>query len=289
MMKGIFSICPFVVLFLFWAPFSVQAQEIFDAAVTKDAILERERAWLDYEIGRFAAGREAVFSGNVTITQTDRDEVIELDGRAFATLSPGPTATLSIILPESGRWVRLSQNAAAPEVTYVTRLRPQGANDGVTALCTDCMPTLADLPDAPMFLRVTAEGTLVDAERSRFRVDLSGSFERIAPETLNLSDILLLRPDITAAHRRPDSTFGSHDNRAAREVSEVLRHRAPPPADRAGLSCYYVTPYTALHVVDRGALSDLQVENVTLGDTFRCCIDNVAHDPTRVCTEESGK
>ena len=127
------------------SPAGAQSDAQLDLSATERAAQEVERQWLEHEIGRFASGRDAVFSGEVKVTQRDQDEITVLEGSVLATLSPGAPPTLTIVFPDRQRWLRLTQDPGRPGVTDVTRLRALNANTGVSAACADCMGPFGDL------------------------------------------------------------------------------------------------------------------------------------------------
>ncbi|MEM1143753.1 MAG: hypothetical protein AAGI88_14320 [Pseudomonadota bacterium] len=254
----------------------------------KDDVTAHEQAWLDYEIGHFASGRETVFTGPVTVVQRDHSEISKLEGQALASLSLGETATLTIVFPEHRRWIRLTQDSQALGVTRITRQRPFNTNPGINASCSDCAPDLFGLETSPLFLRLGADGISLNKLRTAFRMEVSGYLEPIRASELRLEEVLMLRPDIGAAHHRPESSFRLDHGQAVREVSKVFKRRVPPQESRAGeYSCYSLTPYMARHVLNTADLSNIRVEGVSLGQTTRCCVGHAAHDATRVCRREA--
>ena len=277
-------------LVILQSPAGAQSGATFDPSATRRAAQEVEREWLEHEIGRFASGREAVFSGEVKVTQRDHDEVTVLEGSALATLSPGAPRTLTILFPDRQRWLRLTQDPGRPDVTDVTRLRAPNANTGVSAACADCMAPFADLAKGPILLRVAAEGELLDVAQSRFLVEVAGSLRRIPPETLRLDQILPLSTDIATWRRRPDAPLNTQGGEAVREVAAVLRQHAPPPdGDTVRFTCAFETRYTAQHHIDLNDPSRFGVRNVTLGNTQLCCVDHALHDGSKMCTEEDAR
>lgn len=278
-------------LFLALYPSIVVAQAVFDVVSTKDAIFRHEQAWLNYEIGQLADGKIAVFQGDVAVKQKDPRSEMEFKGPALAALVLGNTDTFTIVLHKTGDWVRLMQKRDAPEVTHITRIRRTGANDGISATCHNCVPPLAKLGKSePLFVRLAAEGKFFDTVQSSFKVELSGFLEPVNSKQLGLDQILKLRPDIDAAHRRPNSEFRHANMQATRRIKEVFKQRTRAEKGKLGqFTCYFLTPYSAVHVVDADDLARPRVEDLLLGDTRRCCLDHSLHDATRICNKETGK
>lgn len=259
----------------------------FDEGAARRAAQEMEREWLEHEFGRFASGRFAVFSGELKVRQRDREKITIEEGLALATLYPGVTHTLTIVFPDSQRWLRLTQKADRPDLTYVTRLRALNANTGVSATCKDCMTLLADLHGRDLLIRFAAEGELLDVTRSRFVVETVGHLRRIPPETLRLDQILPLGPDIATWRRRPNAPLIPQGREAIRDIANVLRHPAPSPnGNTVRFTCNYETRYTAQHFVNLNDLTRFGVRNLALGDTDLCCVDHALHDGSKTCTEE---
>ena len=216
------------------SPAGAQSEAQFDPSATKRAAQEAEREWLEHEIGRFASGRDAVFSGEVKVTQRDQDEITVVEGSALATLSPGAPRTLTIVFPDRQRWLRLTQDPGRPDVTDVTRLRALHANTGVSAACTDCMAPFADLAKGPILLRVAAEGELLDVAQSRFLVEVAGSLRRIPPERLRLDQILPLSTDIATWRRRPDAPLNTQGRRGSPRGRSLAAPTCAAPGRRHG-------------------------------------------------------
>lgn len=273
-----------VALLLLQGPAGVLSQESFDADATKRAAIEVERAWLDLEIGRFASGRELIFSGELKITQREHDGLVVTEGKALASLSLDSPHTLTILLPDSQRWLRLTQDRNKPNVTEVTRLRALNANSGVSATCTDCIAHFATFKERSILLRLTAQGELLDVARSDFVIELAGHLEPVPPKALRLEQLLLLRPDLDAWLRRPKQTFQTRGREAVRDIVSVLRQRAPSPdGDTVRFTCHYETRYTARHTVNLDDLTQVNVLDLALGDTDLCCVDHARHDGSKIC------
>jgi hypothetical protein len=277
-------------LFLIPSLASAQTESRVDEAATKRAVHAVEREWLEHEIGRFASGRFTVLAGDLKVTQRDQKEMTVVEGPALATLSPEAPRALTIVFPDPPRWLRLTQDPATPEVTDVTRLRALHANTGVSARCEDCIAAFADLAEEDLFLRLAAEGELLDAARSRFMVDVAGYLRRIPPEALSLDQLLPLIPDVGSWRRRPDAPLRRRGGQAIRDVSAVLRQPAPAPGgDTARFTCTHETRYTARHFVDLNDLTRFGVRDVRLGDTELCCVNHDRHDGSKICNGEDAQ
>jgi hypothetical protein len=277
-------------LCLLQSPAGAQVDAQVDEATTKRAAHRVEREWLEYEIGRFSSGRLPVFAGDVKVTQRDRQEITVVEGSALATLSPDSPHTLTIMFPDPQRWLRLTQHPDRPDATDVTRLRALHANSGVSASCADCIAPFADLAGEALFLRLAAEGELLDTRRSRFVIEVAGDLRRIPPRALRLDQLLQLSPDMATWRRRPDAPLRRRGGEAIRDVAAVLRQRAPAPGgDTVRFTCTHETRYTARHFVDLDDLTRFGVRDMTLGDTETCCVDHDRHDGSPVCNGENAQ
>ncbi len=274
-------------LLILQTPAAAQSQKGFDADATKRAALNVEQARLEHEIGRFSSGRDTVFSGEMKVTQRDRDQIVVAEGKVLAVLSRSSPLTLTIVFPETQRWLQLTQTRSNPSVTDVTRLRARHANTGISATCTDCITSFASLKVGPLFVRLAAEGEVLDVARSRFVVQAAGYLERTPPKALRLNQVLSLRPDIASWLSRPNEPFQTRGRQAIRNVATVLRRRAPAPGgDTARYTCTFETRYTAQHFVNLNDLTRYGVRNLALGDTDLCCVDHALHDGSKICDRE---
>ena len=266
-----------------------QSDAKFDPSATRRAAQEVEREWLEHEIGRFASGREAVFSGEVKVTQRDHDEVTVLEGSALATLSPGAPRTLTILFPDRQRWLRLTQDSGRPGVTDVTRLRALNANTGVSPLVLTAWPPSRILRGGLFSFASPPRANSWTLPSRDFWLTWRDSCSAFR-QTLRLDQILPLSTDIATWRRRPDAPLRTQGGEAVREVAAVLRQHAPPTdGDAARFHCAFETHYTAQHQIDLNDPARFGVRNVTLGSTQICCVDHTLHDGSKMCTKEDAR
>jgi hypothetical protein len=275
-----------LVLALILAPKGPSAQplEHFDSeAALREARLA-ELDWLYHEIGVFASGAQTVLSGRLTLRQSDATSEGLRENEVLAAVSKGAPTTLTLIFPKSGEWVQISQDPANPVETSVTRLNPPRSTPGIVARCTACLPALAELGAGPLLIRLAAQGTRLDIDRSGFQIELSGHLAPVAPDRLDLDRILTLRPGFTSWLRRPKTEFEPGPNGFQRKIDGLLRQPAPAPGgDEARLTCAFETRYTATHNVGRDDLRRVSVADLALGETVLCCVDHASHDGAKIC------
>ena len=277
----------FVALISFQMTATAQSLEGFDPDAARRAATQAELDWLEHEIGRFASGDEAVFLGQMTVTERDKYGVTVLEGMVLASLSRASPAVLTVVFPKTGKWLRLTQTQFDPIETEVTRLRKPRSTGGVHARCRNCMPPLTEFGTNPIPLSLAAKGELLDVKRSEFGVELSGYLERISTKELDLKRILALRPDLASWIRRPVAKFEAKPNEFLRDVDAVLRQPAPAPGgDEERLTCAFETRYSAQHYVSRKDPARFGVRDLKLGDTVLCCVDLPSHDGSKVCDRE---
>jgi hypothetical protein len=256
---------------------------------------QRELDRLKLRVGRFVSGDAVVFTGELSATERlDRAGMRSLPrGRVVASLvdrqgitgATTPGVELTVVSPEHGLWLRLSQSFDEPGVTRVTRLRPRRASPGVTGSCRGCLADLAERPGTLELDRVVATGRLRDGLGTPFRVELSGRLERVPPDELQLADLETLDPGLRASLRDDDRPFSRYGDEAVLRVEGELRQRVePPPGSPPQTRCERVTRYSAERFVDLSDLGRFGVRGLEILGIELCCLDHDSHGGSEECS-----
>jgi hypothetical protein len=273
----------------------VTSQETDRVAV--DLARQQELDQLRRSVGRYAAGQADVYIGEIELKQRGegQNELQFPFGRVVAALirskadrnSTSSGATLTIVSPVRGLWLRISQSSTSPGATFSTLLRPLRSNAGTVGSCHNCFPDLLRRPERITLERFAAVGTLHDRFNSTFRIQLQGQLKRLPPGELRLEYLEVLEPGLESYLRDEAAGFTRSAGEGVRIVERNIRQRIKPPDGAPPQTrCERVTRYTAQRFVDLADLGRFGVRNITVLGSRICCLDHDSHGGAEECTRE---
>jgi hypothetical protein len=267
-----------------------------DVSVIKLA-REQELDQLNRLIGRYVTGRADVYVGELQASQSGTDldalqlptgPVVGALTRKFSSDSnERDTSSLIIVGLADGFWLRVTQNPAEPNVTFLTLIRPPRANAGVVGSCRQCFPNLRQRPAYISLPRIMAVGNLHDQRNSTFRIQLTGHLKRLPPSALRLEQLEVLNPGIDSYLHDETEAFERVASEGVRNVERHIRQRVPPTTGAPPQTrCERDTRYTAERFVDLADLSQFGVRKITILGQRVCCLDHDSHGGSEECTKE---